>query len=53
MRVNRQYIVSATAVEKLSAYFLGKMRVHLKGYPDTEVIVSREKVSAVKRWLDF
>lgn len=53
MRVNRQYIVSAAAVEKLSSYFLGKMRVHLKGYPDTEVIVSREKVSAVKRWLDF
>lgn len=53
MRVNRQYIVSAAAVEKLSAHFLGKMRVHLKGYPDTEVIVSREKVSAVKRWLDF
>ena len=53
MRVNRQYIVSAAAVEKLSAYFLGKMRVHLKGYPDMEVIVSREKVSAVKRWLDF
>ena len=53
MRVNRQFVVSATAVEKLSAYFLGKMRVYLKGYPDTEVIVSREKVSAVKHWLDF
>ncbi len=53
MRVNRQYIVSAAAVEKLSAHFLGKMRIHLKGYADTEVIVSREKVSAVKRWLDF
>lgn len=53
MRVNRQYIVSAAAVDKLSAHFLGKMRVHLKGYPDTEIIVSREKVSAVKRWLDF
>lgn len=53
MRVNRQYIVSAAAVEKLSAHFLGKMCVHLKGYADTEVIVSREKVSAVKHWLDF
>lgn len=53
MRVNRQYIVSAAAVEKLSAHFFVKMRVHLKGYPDTEVIVSREKVSAVKHWLDF
>ena len=53
MRVNRQYIVSASAVEKLSTWFLGKMRVHLKGYPDTEIIVSKEKASSVKRWLDY
>lgn len=53
MRVNRQYIVSASAVEKLSTWFLGKMRVHLKGYPDTEIIVSKEKSSSVKRWLDY
>lgn len=53
MRVNRQFIVSAAAVEKLSAFFIGKMRVHLKNYPDTDVIVSRDKVTTVKRWLDF
>jgi hypothetical protein len=29
------------------------MRVHLKGYPDTQIIVSKEKATSVKRWLDF
>lgn len=52
LRVNRQYIVSAAAVEKLSSWFLGKMRVHLMGYPDEEIIVSKEKASSVKKWLD-
>lgn len=52
MRVNRQFIVNAAAVEKLSNWFLGKMRVHLKGHPDTEIIVSKEKATSVKKWLD-
>ncbi len=52
MRVNRQYIVNAAAVEKLSAWFLGKLRVHLKGYPNEEIIVSKDKAAVVKRWLD-
>ena len=52
LRVNRQYIVNADAVEKLSAWFLGKMRVFLKKYPDEEIIVSKEKAASVKRWLD-
>lgn len=52
MRVNRQFIVSAAAVEKLSNWFLGKMRVHLKGYPLAEIIVSKEKATSVKKWLD-
>lgn len=52
MRVNRQFIVSALAVEKLSTFFLGKIRIHLNGYPNTDIIVSRDKVSAVKKWLD-
>ncbi len=52
LRVNRQYIINATAVEKLSVWFLGKMRIFLKGYPDEEITVSKEKASSVKRWLD-
>lgn len=52
LRVNRQYIISATAVEKLSNYFTGKIRIHMTGYPAEEIIVSRDKVTSVKKWLD-
>ena len=52
MRVNRQFIVNAAAVCKLSTYFLGKMRVHVAAFQDTEIIVSKDKVASVKRWLD-
>ena len=52
IRANRQFIVNASAIEKLSTFFLGKMRIHLKGYPNTDVIISRDKVPTVKRWLD-
>ena len=52
MRVNRQFIVSATAVSKLSTYFLGKMRIHVAAFPAVEIIVSKDKVATVKRWLD-
>ena len=52
MRVNRQYIISAATVQKLSTYFLGKMRIHMTAAPDEEIIVSKDKVVTVKRWLD-
>lgn len=52
MRVNRQYIVSAVAVQKLSTYFLGKMQIHMTAAPQEEIIVSKDKVATVKRWLD-
>lgn len=52
MRVNRQFIISAVAVQKLSTYFLGKMRIHMNSAPNEEIIVSKEKVATVKRWLD-
>jgi two-component system LytT family response regulator len=52
MRVNRQFIISAAAVQKLSTYFLGKMRIHMTAAPDEEIIVSKDKVATVKHWLD-
>jgi DNA-binding LytR/AlgR family response regulator len=52
MRVNRQFIVSAAAVTKLSTHFLGKIRIHVTAFPDTEIIVSKDKVNMVKHWLD-
>ena len=52
MHVNRQFIISAAAVQKLSTYFLCKMRIHMTAAPDEEIIVSKDKVATVKRWLD-
>ena len=52
MRVNRQFIISAADVHKLSTYFLGKMRIHMTAAPDEEIIVSKDRVATVKRWLD-
>ena len=31
---------------------LGKMRIHMTAAPDEEIIVSKDKVATVKRWLD-
>lgn len=52
MRVNRQYIVNVDSVQSLVSHFLGKMQLHIRGYADTEVIISRAKVPMVKKWLD-
>ena len=52
MRVNRQFIVNAAAVQKLSTYFLGKMRIHMTAAHNEEIIVSKDKVAIVKRWLN-
>ena len=45
-------VYNAAAVQKLSTYFLGKMRIHMTAAPDEEIIVSKDKVSIVKRWLN-
>lgn len=50
-RVNRQTIISIHAVSGLKTWFGGKLRVRLVNYPDTEVLCSREKASALKAWL--
>lgn len=52
MRVNRQFIVRAEAVVKLSRYFHAKILVHMAAFPDVQIIVSKGNVSAVKKWLN-
>jgi two-component system response regulator LytT len=50
-RANRQFIVSHKAVEKLHFYFNNKLKVTLRPAIEEEVIVSREKAMAFRRWL--
>ena len=51
-RVNRQYIISIDAVNSLKTYFVGKLRVVLTNYPDTQVMCSRKRTPLLKEWLN-
>jgi DNA-binding LytR/AlgR family response regulator len=52
-RANRQFILHIDAIQQIHNYFNGKLKVDIKGSPNAEVIVSREKANLLKTWLDF
>jgi two-component system LytT family response regulator len=51
-RLNRQLIAHLPAVRRLVPHFGGKLLVELSPTPTDEVVVSKEKASAVKSWLE-
>jgi two-component system LytT family response regulator len=51
-RLNRQLIAQLPAVRRLVPHFGGKLLVELAPAPSDEVVVSKEKASAVKSWLE-
>lgn len=51
-RANRQFLIRIDCVERVHHYFNSRLKVHLKGYPKVEIIVSRERATALKEWLD-
>lgn len=52
-RANRQFIVHFEAIARLHNYFNGKLKIELKKNAAVEIVVSREKASALKAWLDY
>ncbi|WP_338874040.1 LytTR family DNA-binding domain-containing protein [Spirosoma sp. SC4-14] len=50
-RANRQFIVGHKAIQKVHLYFTSKLKVELNPVADEEVIISREKAMAFRRWL--
>ncbi|GAB2555626.1 LytR/AlgR family response regulator transcription factor [Spirosoma areae] len=50
-RANRQFIVSHKAVQKVHFYFTSKLKVDLSPTADEDVIISRDKAMAFRRWL--
>jgi len=52
-RANRQFIVHIDSVKQISNYFNGKLKIELKKAPEMEVIISREKSSLFKSWMDY
>lgn len=51
-RLNRKYIANYTSIQKIHKYFNGKLLVELLPTVTEKVIVSREKSSHFKGWLD-
>lgn len=51
-RVNRKYLVSASAIADIISYTNSRLRLKLKGSNDDDIIVARERVQDFKEWLD-
>ena len=51
-RANRQFILNIKAVATVHNYFNGKLKVLLNIPVEGEIIISREKASVFKSWLD-
>lgn len=52
-RVNRRYIVKLEAIEQIKSHTNSRLKLQLKPSIDEEVIVSRDRVSSFKEWLDL
>lgn len=50
-RVNRQIIAELRAIERVNLYFNGKLKISLQPTFQEEVLVSRDKAGALRRWL--
>ena len=51
-RINRKFIVNPDSIEKIHTYFNNRLKLQLRPDPETEVLVSRERVSDFKNWLN-
>jgi len=50
-RINRQYIISRTAIQHIYMASPTKMKVVLKSYPDLNLFTSVDRMGKFKRWL--
>ncbi|WP_425636623.1 LytR/AlgR family response regulator transcription factor [Algoriphagus yeomjeoni] len=51
-RLNRKYLISMDAIEGIFSYSNSRLKVTLKNCNDQDILVSREKVTDFKSWLD-
>ncbi|GAA4270889.1 LytTR family DNA-binding domain-containing protein [Aquimarina gracilis] len=52
-RINRKFMVSVKAVVEIHSYFNSRLLLKLKPREEEQIIVSRERTSNFKRWLDL
>jgi len=51
-RVNRNFLVNINCIEEIISYSVTRLKLKLENGPAEGVIVSRDKVSEFKRWMD-
>ncbi|WP_293939017.1 LytR/AlgR family response regulator transcription factor [Sphingobacterium sp. UBA5996] len=51
-RINRSTIVQFDAIKSIAVHSNARLKIYLKHYTSDELIVSRERVTAFKKWLD-
>lgn len=51
-RINRKVVISMNAIQKVSAYFNSRLKINSTILDDECSVVSRERVSEFKAWLD-
>ena len=52
-RINRGQVVSKNAVQKIESYFNHRVKLTLQNPRDQEFIVSRQKTTDFKRWMNY
>lgn len=52
-RINRKFMVSVKSVAEIHSYFNSRLLLKLKPREEGQVIVSRERTTNFKRWLDM
>ncbi|HVI45000.1 MAG TPA: LytTR family DNA-binding domain-containing protein [Chitinophaga sp.] len=51
-RINRQFIIHLDAIKKITTYYNSRLILQLTPHVDTDVIISRERVTEFKSWLE-
>ncbi len=51
-RASRQYIIGIDSIERIHFSYGYKLSVRLKGYPQLDIVVSKEKSVQLKDWID-
>jgi DNA-binding LytR/AlgR family response regulator len=51
-RINRKYLVRASAINDIVSYTNSRLKLILKGNSDNDIIVARERVQDFRTWLD-
>ena len=51
-RANRQFIVNIDAIQKISPWFKGRLKLELNPPQQVDLVISTEKTKTFKEWLD-